>query len=197
MTPRAPRRRLERLGPLTTHFHRRSGKVSHYLEFLFFDDGDLAVAGYHDMHVSRPFKVNGELVFHKAFKAFRVQRKGDTHTTISIYTVDDRFLGTYSDTTMPWEGIVRLPRGKGFETTIDDLYLDHFIFPDGRRFVLDLGEMYEGLTLGRISTAEATLALETLSWMEAQASAGAYPEPLPPGLVLDPALLRNLPQAQE
>ncbi len=189
--------RLELLGPLTTHFHRRSGKVSHYREFLFYDDGDLAVAGYDDMHVSRPFRVNGELVFDKAFKAFRVQRKGATHTTISIYTVDDRFLGTYSDTTMPWTGIVRASDGKGFETTIDDLYLDHFIFPDGRRFVLDLGEMYGGLAEGKINEEEATLALETLTWMELEAAVGAYPKPLPPVLVLDPALLRDLPHSQE
>lgn len=195
MLARSPKRRLARLGPLTTHFHRRSGKVSHYREFLFYDDGDLAVAGYDDMHVSRPFRVNGELVFDRAFKAFRVQRKAATHTTISIYTVDDRFLGTYSDTTMPWPGIVRSPDGKGFETTIDDLYLDHFIFPDGRRFVLDLGEMFEGLAAGKINAKEARLALETVTWMDVAAEVGAYPEPPPAGLYLDPALLRNLPQA--
>jgi len=95
------------LGTLTTHFRRRSGKVSHYREFLFFDDGDRAVAGYDDLHVTRPFSVNGELIFDKAFKAFRVQRRGATYTTISIWSVDDRFLGYYSDTTMPWKGVLR------------------------------------------------------------------------------------------
>ncbi len=196
MGARAKAKRLELLGPLTTHFHRRSGKVSHYREFLFFDDGDLAVAGYDDMHVTRPFRVNGELVFDKAFKAFRVQRRGATHTTISIYTVGDRFLGTYSDTTMPWGGVRRLRRGR-FETTIDDLYLDHFIFPDGRRFVLDLGEFHEGLAAARISAAEAALALETVSLLEDMAAAGAYPADEWQGLAPDPALLRDLPASQE
>lgn len=197
MPARSRNSRLELLGPLTTHFIRRSGKTSHHREFLFFDDGDLAIAGYDDMHVSRPFRVNGELVFDKAFKAFRTQRKGATHTTISIYTVDDRFLGTYSDTTMPWEGIVRSSKGEGFETTIDDLYLDHFIFPDGRRFVLDLGEMYEGLAAGTISALEAELALETLAWIDESAGRGTYPQPNGLGHRPDPALLRDLPHAQE
>ena len=196
MTSRAKARRLENLGPLTTHFHRRSGKTSHYAEFLFYWDGDHCVAGYDDMHVSRPFRVNGELVFDKAFKAFRVQRKGETHTTISIYAVDDRFLGTYSDTTMPWSGI-RASGPRRFETDIDDLYLDHFIFPDGRRFVLDLGELHEGLAASRITETEAALAFETASWIEAEAGGRRYPGRLPSGLHLDPALLTGLPRSQE
>jgi predicted RNA-binding protein associated with RNAse of E/G family len=188
--------RLEILGPLTTHFHRRSGKVSHYREFLFFDDGDLCVAGYDDDHVTRPFRVNGETVFDRSFKAFRVQRRGATYTTISIYSMDDRFLGTYSDATMPWAGIRALSDGS-FETSIDDLYLDHFVFPDGRRFVLDLGEMFAGLSDGRINPLETELAFATVDWIEDEASKGGYPEPLPAGLTLDPVLLRDLPHAQE
>jgi predicted RNA-binding protein associated with RNAse of E/G family len=194
MAPRA--RRLKNLGPLTTHFKRRSGKVSHYREFLFCDDGRLAVAGYDDAHVSRPFSVNGETIFDKSFKAFRVQEKGSTFTTISIYSMDDRFLGTYSDTTMPWNGIVKAGDGK-FETHIDDLYLDHFIFPDGRSFVLDMAELHEGLSRGTIAQAEADLALETVSWIEEAHQAGAYPRAQFEGLELDPALLRDLPQSQE
>lgn len=194
MAPRALR--LENLGTLTTHFRRRSGKVSHYREFLFFNDGRLAVAGYDDASVTRPFRVNGELVFDKSFKAFRVQEKGATFTTISIYSMDDRFLGTYSDTTAPWTGIASAGASR-FETHIDDLYLDHFIFPDGRSFVLDMAELHEGLSKGTIRQAEADLALETVSWIEGAHQAGAYPRALFAGLELDPALLRGLPHSQE
>jgi predicted RNA-binding protein associated with RNAse of E/G family len=192
MSAPVPPGRLSLLGPLTTHFHRRSGKTSHYREFLFFWDGDLAVAGYDDMHVSRPFRVNGELVFDKAFKAFRVQRVGSTFTTIQIYTVDDRFLGTYSDTTMPWGGVREAGAGR-FETEIDDLYLDHFVFPDGRSFVLDLGELNEGLHRGTLTAEEAALATETASWLEEQHGRSAYPQEALAGLMLDPALLADLP----
>lgn len=195
MTPQAPARRLENLGPLTTHFHRRSGKTSHYREFLFYWDGDLCVAGYDDPKVSRPLVVAGETIFDKAFKAFRVQRKGDTHTTISIFSIDDRFLGIYSDTTMPWSGVTRLPGGR-FETTIDDLYLDHYIMPDGRRFVLDLGEFHEGLDRRTLDAREAALAMATVEWIEESTEAGAYPAPLPRGLALDPRMLSALPTSQ-
>jgi len=193
----AKTKRLENLGPLTTHFHRRSGKVSHYREFLFFDDGDLAVAGYEDKAVKRPLRVAGETVFDKAFKAFRVQRRGATFTTICVYSMDDRLLGYYSDATMPWTGVRRAADGSGFETDIDDLYLDHWIFPDGRRFVLDLGELFDGQTEGRISPLEAQLSLETTSWVEEAAAAGAYPAEQLASFDLDPALLRALPQSQE
>jgi predicted RNA-binding protein associated with RNAse of E/G family len=188
-------RRLADLGPLTTHFRRRSGKTSHYAEFLFYDDGDLAIAGYDDGKVSRPLVVAGETIFDKAFKAFRVQRKGETHTTISIYSMDDRFLGVYSDTTLPWEGVKRFHGGK-FETTIDDLYLDHYIMPDGRRFVLDLGEFHEGVVRGTLNPAEARLALATVDWLEEESAASGYPAPLPRGLELDPKLLTGLPTSQ-
>jgi predicted RNA-binding protein associated with RNAse of E/G family len=184
------------IGPLTTHFRRRSGKMSHYREFLFFNDGKLAVAGYDDLHVSRPLIVNSELVFDEAFKAFRVQRKGETFTTISIYTVDNRFLGTYSDTTTPWEGITAAGPGR-FETDIDDLYLDHFIFPDGRSFVLDLAELHEGLAQGTITQEEANLALETVTWIDSAHRAGAYPLPDFRGLNLDPNVLNGLRHSQE
>ncbi len=170
--------------------------MSHYREFLFFDDGDLCVAGYDDAHVTRPFRVNGETVFDTSFKAFRVQRRGETHTTITIFSMDDRFLGTYSDATMPWQGVTSTGGGS-FETSVDDLYLDHFIFPDGRRFVLDLGEMFEGLLRATISARESELAFATVDWIEQEAAQGRYPEPLPAGLRLNPELLRNLPHAQE
>jgi len=74
---------------------------------------------------------------------------------------------------------------------------DHFIFPDGRRFVLDLGEMYEGLAAGTISALEAELALETLAWIDESAGRGTYPQPNGLGHRPDPALLRDLPHAQE
>lgn len=188
--------RLRNRGPLTTHFHRRSKKTVHYREFLFFDGGGLTVAGYDDKAVTRPFAVAGETIFDTAFKAFRVQRMGDTHTTIVIYSMDDRFLGYYSDCTLPFAG-VRRAAGGGFECEIHDIYLDHFIFPDGRRYVLDLDEMYDGLAGGRITPGEARLALETVSALEAEAGAGRYPaEPLA-GLDLDPTLLADLPSSQE
>jgi predicted RNA-binding protein associated with RNAse of E/G family len=184
------------MGPLTTHFHRRSGKVSHYREFLFFNDGDLVVAGYDEKTVTRPFAVAGQTIFDKEFKAFRVQRVGSPFTTIVIFTMDSRPLGTYSDVTMPYRGVQPLPSG-AFETTIDDLYLDHFIFPDGRRYVLDLGEFHEGLAAGRLSATEAALAMETVGWIEESAARGEYPKLPLAGLHLDPALLDDLPQSQE
>jgi predicted RNA-binding protein associated with RNAse of E/G family len=191
------RRRLALKGPLTTHFHRRSGKVSHYREFLFFDDGDLAVAGYEDKAVTRPLRVAGETIFDKEFKAFRVQRRGSTFTTICVYSMDDRLLGYYSDATMPWTGVRRSAGGQGFETDIDDLYLDHWIFPDGRGFVLDLGEMHQGLAEGRISADEAGLALATISELCERHQAATYPHEEFSEIDLDPALLRDLPQSQE
>jgi predicted RNA-binding protein associated with RNAse of E/G family len=183
------------MGPLTTHFFRRSKETVHYQEFLFYDDGDLVVAGYDDRDVTRPLTVAGEVVFDTAFKAFRVQRRGDAYTTIVIYSVDDRFLGYYSDCTLPFGGVRRVPGG-GFECEIHDIYLDHFIFPDGRRFVLDLGEFHEGLEGGRISDDEAQLAFETVGWMEEEAAAGTYPTEALQGLTFDPSLLANLPKTQ-
>lgn len=196
MTARPAPKRLQNLGPLTTHFKRRSGKTSHYREFLFYWDGALAVAGYDDAKVTRPLVVNGETIFDASFKAFRVQQVGETHTTITIFSLDDQFLGIYSDTTMPWTGIRTLAPGR-FETDIDDLYLDHYILPDKRAFVLDLGELHEGLTQGRINTGEAALAMETASWIDGETAAGRYPAPLPGGLELDPTLLTWLPTSQE
>lgn len=196
MTSRARVKRLENLGPLTTHFRRRSGKVSHYHEFRFFDDGDRCVSGWKEEHVTRPFRVNGELIFDKVFKGFRVQRRGATFTTIAIYSLDDRFLGYYSDMTMPWAGVTRLPGGR-YETMIDDLYLDHFIFPDGRSFVLDLGELHQGLADGRVSGAEADLAVETVTWLEERHRAGQYPQTEFKAFDSDPRLLRDLPQSQQ
>lgn len=191
--------RLALRGPCTTHFHRLSGQTSYYHEFLFYDDGDLAVFGYDDMHVTRPFSVNGELVFDKAFKAFRVQHVGATFTTIVIFTVDDSFLGYYSDTTLPWSGVhpVEGSAGEAFETDIVDLFLDHFIFPDGRRFILDVGELFEGLAAGKITEAQGELALATAGWMEEEAAAGRYPGPFLQGIDLDPKLLSGLPRSQE
>lgn len=197
MASRARPKRLENLGPLTTHFRRRSGKVSRYREFLFFDDGDLAVAAYDDKAVKRPFRVAGETVFDKEFKAFRVQRRDSTFTTICVYSMDDCLLGYYSDATMPWAGVRRAAGGRGFETDIDDLYLDHWIFPDGRRFVLDLGELFGGLAAGRMNADEARLAMDTVAWIEEAASASGYPQEQLEGLDLDPALLRGLPESQE
>jgi predicted RNA-binding protein associated with RNAse of E/G family len=188
--------RLRNLGPLTTHFHRRSKETSHYREFLFYDDGDLVVAGYDDKAVSRPFVVAGQTIFDRDFKAFRVQRRGEAHTTIAVYSMDDRFLGFYSDCTLPFGGVRQAPGGR-FECDIHDIYLDHFIFPDGRRFVLDLDELHEGLRAGRISGQEALLALETVSMLEAGASEGTYPDPSLATLGLDPVLLRDLPESQE
>jgi len=189
-------RRLRNLGPLTTHFHRRSKKTVHYQEFLFFDDGDLVVAGYDDTSVTRPFAVGGETVFDTAFKAFRIQRRGAAHTTIVIYSMDDRLLGYYSDCTLPFGG-VRRASGGGFECEIHDIYLDHFIFPDGRRYVLDLAEMHAGLRDGRISSDEANLALETVSWIESAAEEGRYPQEALESLALEPGLLTGLPGPQE
>jgi predicted RNA-binding protein associated with RNAse of E/G family len=184
------------MGPLTTHFKRRSGKTSHYREFLFFDDGNLCIVGYCDAHVSRPFRVNGELVFDKSFKAFRIQEKGDTFTTIAVYGVDDRFLGYYSDATMPWAGVRKVGPGR-YETDIDDLYLDHFIFADGRAFVMDFGELSQGLAARTISPAEAELSLETISLLHEGWRDGSYPQAVIGNLTLDPALLSDLPVSQE
>ncbi len=186
---------LRNMGPLTTHFHRRSKKTVHYREFLFYDDGRTSVAGYDDRAVTRPFCVAGETVFDTAFKAFRVQRRGEAHTTIVIFAMDDTFLGYYSDCTLPFGGVTRLPGG-GFECEIHDIYLDHFIFPDGRRFLLDFDELNEGLAGGRITEAEAVLALETASWIEEEASRGQYPHRGLQGFDLDPSLLCDLPESQ-
>ncbi len=186
---------LRLMGPLTTHFFRRSKEPVHYREFLFYDDGDRVVAGYEDKGVTRPLTVAGEVVFDTAFKAFRVQRRGDAYTTILIYSMDDRFLGYYSDCTLPFGG-ARRASGGGFECEIHDIYLDHFIFPDGRRYVLDLNEFHDGLATGSISDPEAQLALETIGWMEEEAAAGRYPTEALSGLTLDPSLLANLPETQ-
>jgi predicted RNA-binding protein associated with RNAse of E/G family len=196
LPPRASPKRLEMLGPLTTHFKRRSGKTSHYREYLFYDDGKLAVAGYDDLHVTRPLRVAGKVVFDTAFKAFRIQRKGAVHTTIMIYALDDQFLGVYSDATMPWGGVRKAASGPGFETDIDDLYLDHFIIPGGASFVLDVGEMNEGLARGTISPREAALAMETVTLLDCEHIAGRYPESALAGLALNPRLLRHLPGSQ-
>lgn len=196
MPSRAKIRRLELMGPLATHFKRRSGKTSLYREFLFFDDGQWSVAGYDDKKVTRPLVVNNEVVFDKSFKAFRVQEKGSTFTTIAVYSLDDRFLGYYSDATMPWPGIRKVRQGQ-FETHIDDLYLDHYIFPDGRAFVMDYGELAEGVLEHTITPAEAELSMETIGALHEGWREGSYPGAIVENLKLDPALLAELPASQE
>jgi predicted RNA-binding protein associated with RNAse of E/G family len=107
--------------------------------------------------------------------------EAEVHSIRKVYFFDQAFnllefrdqnnalLGHYSDIGEP---VIKLGENK-FQMT--DLYLDHWLYPEGRLLELDWDEFEEAIKLQIITPAQAELARATLARLVSEVKQGIYP----------------------
>jgi len=148
--------------------YRRGPIITVYEQELLHDDGRLIVT-------RAPFRPSASLLAQvpgleqeQEYQAIWFVIAGEWHDLGKVYTPDGELVGYYCD-------IIRPPRRTADGLEIDDLFLDLWIFPDGRHIVLDEEELEEAQAQGWLTEELAARAKGELSRLIEQLSQGRFP----------------------
>jgi len=148
---------------------------------LLYDDGDTVVGSF-VFDMPEPLRSGSKLLFESGFPCiYFVFFDGTGHDILKIFNPDGSFWGYYCDIVT---GVKRIPGG--FE--IIDLFLDVWVEPDGRTYIiLDEDEFQEAVADGIVSPAQEKNALRSLGELVAEIENGNFPPPFTRRFTLGPA----------
>ena len=115
-----------------------------------------------------PIRVDNKIVIANGFYTIYFVPIGGNHDILKVYDQQDRFKGYYCD-------VLDYVRFEGDTLEMLDLFLDVWIFPDNRYFVLDRNELEDALQHGHIERGTYTKANVILSNMISGIEKGTFP----------------------
>jgi len=155
------------MAKLKLRYRRLPDQITIYEHELVYEDGRLIVT-------RAPFRPSASLLAQvpqledREYLAIWFAVAGEWHDLGKVYTLDGQLIGYYCDITRPLRRTA-----EGLE--IEDLFLDLWVFPDGRYSVLDEGEFEEALERGWLEPELAGRAEEELWMLIAQLERGRFP----------------------
>ncbi len=107
------------------------------------DLGDVIVAKAKFEGMLAPLRVNGVEVIRNGYAMLYFAFVGENYDILKVYDEKGNFKGLYVD-------VLAYTRREGNTLDMLDLFLDIFVFPDGRAFLLDEDELEMALNYGLI-----------------------------------------------
>lgn len=152
---------------LKVHYRRGPVQVTVYEQELLYDDGKLIVS-------SAPFRPSASLraqvpqLEEPEYQVIWLVAPEEWHDLGKVYDLTGKLVGYYCDIIRP----IR-QTDKGLE--VEDLFLDLWVFPDGRYIILDEEEFVEARRQGWFDELTATRASEELARLLAELESGRFP----------------------
>ncbi len=110
---------------------------------LIADLGDVVIAKSRFEGMLTPLKVDGIEVIKNGYTMVYFAFVGKSYDILKVYDEEGNFKGLYVD-------VLAYTKREGNTIEMLDLFLDVFIFPDGRAFLLDEDELEMALNCGLI-----------------------------------------------
>lgn len=143
-------------------------EVVRWRQWKLFEDERVLVSAFYDPELPRPLMAGDELIVERTFAGISYNFWDKWYNVISVFDEDLTFKGYYSDILTPIQKTWTL-------VTATDLFLDLFVFPDGRWKVVDEDEFERAVEQGMMDEGIANNARTALREVSAKAEAGEWP----------------------
>jgi predicted RNA-binding protein associated with RNAse of E/G family len=153
---------------LTFEYTRLPDDVVRWRQWKLHEDAEALVSAFYDPDLPRPLMAGDEVILEGTFAGISYNFWDQWYNVISVYDKDLEFKGYYSDILTPVQKTWTL-------VTTTDLFLDLFVFPDGRWKVVDEDEFEEALEKGFIDEGVAQNARAAIDEISARARSGDWP----------------------
>lgn len=154
-------------------------EVVRWRQWKLHEDGEALVSAFYDPDLPRPLKAGEEIIVERTFAGISYNFWDQWYNVISVFDADLEFKGYYSDILTPVQKTWTL-------VTTTDLFLDLFVFPDGRSVVVDEDEFEEALERGLMDEGIARNARAAMEEISARAKAGDWPPDIVKRVPADP-----------
>jgi len=135
---------------------------------LIADLGEVIVAKSRFEGMLAPLKVDGVEVIKNGYTMLYFAFIGENYDILKVYDEEGNFKGLYVD-------ILAYTKREGKAIEMLDLFLDVFIFPDGRAFLLDEDELEMALNYGLIGRETFDFAYRVAREIIEKAERGQFP----------------------
>jgi predicted RNA-binding protein associated with RNAse of E/G family len=142
--------------------------VLRWRHWKLLEDREVLVSAFYDPELPRPLMAGDEMIVEGSFSGISYNFWDQWFNVISVYDEDLVFKGYYSDVLTPIQKTWTL-------VTTTDLFLDLFMFPDGRWKVVDEDEFEQALEKGLMDEGIARNARAAIEAMSEKARAGQWP----------------------
>ncbi len=132
------------------------------------DLGDIIVAKSHFEGMLAPLRVNGVEVIRNGYGMLYFAFIGKNYDVLKVYDEEGNFRGLYVD-------VLAYTKREGNTIEMLDLFLDIFIFPDGRAFLLDEDELEMALNYRLIDKETFDFAYQVAREILERVKSGGFP----------------------
>jgi predicted RNA-binding protein associated with RNAse of E/G family len=153
---------------LTFEYTRLPDDVVRWRHWKLLEDAEVLVSAFYDPDLPRPLMAGDETIVEGCFSGISYNFWDQWYNVISVYDEDFEFKGYYSDILTPIQKTWTL-------VTTTDLFLDLFMFPDGRWMVVDEDEFEQALAKGLMDEGIARNARAAIEEISGMAKAGHWP----------------------
>jgi predicted RNA-binding protein associated with RNAse of E/G family len=143
-------------------------EVVRWRHWKLLQNDEALVSAFYDPDLPRPLMAGDEVIVEKCFSGISYNFWDQWYNVISVYDQAFEFKGYYSDILTPIQKTWTL-------VTTTDLFLDMFMFPDGRWVVVDEDEFETALEDGLMDEGIARNARAAIETISAMAAAGKWP----------------------
>jgi predicted RNA-binding protein associated with RNAse of E/G family len=153
---------------LTFEYTRLPDDVIRWRHWKLHEDADVLVSAFYDPNLPSPLMAGDDVIVEGVFSGISYNFWDRWYNVISVYDSDLEFKGYYSDILTPVQKTWTL-------VTTTDLFLDLFMYPDGRWMVVDEDEFEEALEKGLMDEGIARNARAAIEEISSMAKAGEWP----------------------
>jgi len=164
---------------LTFEYTRLPDEVVRWRQWKLHEDAETLVSAFYDPELPRPLMAGDEVILEGTFYGISYNFWDQWYNVISVYDEDLEFKGYYSDILTPIQKTWTL-------VTATDLFLDLFVFPDGRWKVVDEEEFEQALEKGLMDEGIARNARAAIEEISARAKARDWPPDIVNRVPADP-----------
>ena len=132
------------------------------------DLGDVIIAKSRFEGMLAPLRVNGVEVIRNGYAMLYFAFIGENYDVLKVYDENGEFRGLYID-------VLAYSKRNGNTLEMLDLFLDIFVFPDGRAFLLDEDELEMALSYGLIDRETFDFAYRVAREIIEKAERGQFP----------------------
>jgi len=155
---------------MKTHliYRRIPNRVLEREDELIADLGDVVVAKSRFEGMLAPLRVDGVEIIKNGYTMVYFAFVGENYDVLKVYDEEGNFKGLYVD-------VLAYTKREGNTIEMLDLFLDVFIFPDGRVFLLDEDELEMALNYGLIDRETFDFAYRVARKIMEKAKDGRFP----------------------